>query len=267
MCSERSSQLVKHTLRYQNGNLLAYAEYGRPTGFPILVQHGLIASINEYQLFDRLIKAGNRLICAARPGYGQSSPYQMANIGEWGEIVSLLVQELDLALSDILGMSSGAPYAYAIGYKIPDRVRNIYVFSGTPALYDDRVLGLWPYPIEKNASMADTARVAKDVFFSNVAERDLLRDEIKDSMMNDCFGVAQDLRLRCMDWGFTLSEVARPVYMEHSRTDQEVPFIVAEMTADMLPHCQLESREGEHFSAETLDRFIRRIMLGHQEIV
>ena len=252
---------MKHIVEYQNGNVLSYAEYGDRNGYPILVQHGLIASINEYHLFDRLIEAGNRLICTARPGYGQSSPYQMANMAEWGEIVSILVDDLALAQFDVLGMSSGAPYSYAIGYKMPDKARNIYIFSGTPALYDDKVLAFWPYPIEKNASIAEMARVAKDVFFPNVTEKDLLKDAIKDSMMNDCFGIAQDLRLRCMDWGFTLSEIVQAVHMEHSQMDQEVPFVAAEMTAKMMPNCQLEVREGEHFSEEALDQFIRDTML------
>lgn len=252
---------MKHIVEYHNRNVLSYAEYGDRDGYPILVQHGLIASINEYHLFDRLIEAGNRLICTARPGYGQSSPYQMANMAEWGKIVSILVDDLALAQFDVLGMSSGAPYSYAIGYKMPDKARNIYIFSGTPALYDDKVLAFWPYPIEKNASIAEMARVAKDVFFPNVTEKDLLKDAIKDSMMNDCFGIAQDLRLRCMDWGFTLSEIVQAVHMEHSQMDQEVPFVAAEMTAKMMPNCQLEVREGEHFSEEALDQFIRDTML------
>jgi hypothetical protein len=42
----------------------------------------LIASITDHHLFDRLLAAGIRLICIARPGYGESSPYVMANLGE-----------------------------------------------------------------------------------------------------------------------------------------------------------------------------------------
>src|SRR3972149_4553555 len=102
-------------------------------------------------------------------------------------------------------MSSGAPYSYAIGNKLP-KVRNIFIFSGTPALYDERVLLLWPYEVKKDASMIELERSAKEIFFSNVSQEDLLRNDIKDSMMNNCFGIAQDLKLRCMDWGFDLSE-------------------------------------------------------------
>jgi len=241
--------------------VLSYAEYGDQKGFPILVQHGLIASIGDYHLFDRLIETGNRLICIARPGYGQSSPYQMANMAEWGKIVSILVEKLNLSQFDVLGMSSGAPYSYAIGFKIPERVRSIYIFSGTPALYDDEVLAYWPYPIQKNASITEMAKVAKDIFFPNITKEDLVRDEIRDSMANDCFGIGQDLRLRCMNWGFILPEVKSVVYMEHSKTDPEVPFITAKITAKMIPNCQFEVREGEHFSKETLDQFIENLML------
>jgi pimeloyl-ACP methyl ester carboxylesterase len=256
---------MRRIMEYGNGNILSYADYGDQKGHPVLVQHGLIASISDYDLFDRLIEAGRRLICIARPGYGQSSPYQMVNMAEWGEIVSNLINNLAISQFDVLGMSSGAPYSYAIGYKIPDKVRNIYIFSGTPALYDEKVLALWPYPIQKNASIAEMQEVARDVFFPNVTKEDLSRDEIKDSMANGCFGIAQDLRLRCMDWGFILPKVRSAVYMEHSRTDSDVPFITAELTAKMIPNCQLNVREGEHFSKETLDEFIKNIVLKQSE--
>jgi pimeloyl-ACP methyl ester carboxylesterase len=257
---------VKHILEYKNGNSLSYADYGNRDGYPILVQHGLIASISEYHLFDRLIETGKRIICPARPGYGQSTPYQMTNIAEWGEIVSVLVDDLGLTQCDVLGMSSGALYSYAIGYKIPGKVRNIYIFSGTPALYDNTVLAYWPYPVTKGASIAEMQKVAKEVFFSNITEDDLLREEIKDSMANDCFGIAQDLRLRCMEWGFVLPEVKSTVYMEHSKTDPDVPFVTAEMTVNMIPNSQLKVRDGEHFSQETLDQFIRDIILMPKEM-
>jgi len=252
---------MKHHMDYQNGFVLSYADYGEQKGFPILVQHGLIASISDYHMFDRLIETGNRLICIARPGYGRSSPYPMANMAEWGEIVSILVNDLGLTQFDVLGMSSGAPYSYAIGFKMPEKVRSIFIFSGTPALYDAEVLAYWPYPIQENASITEMANVAKEIFFSNVTKEDMLRDEIRDSMANDCFGIGQDLRLRCMNWGFILPEIRPAVHMEHSKTDPEVPFITAEMTAKMIPNCKFEVREGEHFSKETLDQFIKNVIL------
>ncbi len=240
---------------------MAYAEAGDPDGFPILIQHGMIASINDQHLFNHLIQAGARLISIARPGYGESDPYEMRNIGEWGEIVSALVDELGLGQFDVLGMSSGAPYSYAIGYALPERVRAVYILSGIPALCVDEVAACWPYPVNKHASLAEMQTLAYDLFFAGRSPDDLMHDDIKDSMMHHCFGVAQDLRIRGMDWGFQLSDVRVPVIMRHSSTDN---LKTAELTAALLPNCRLEIRENEeHFSQPVLDNFIDTVMLGN----
>src|SRR5512138_390311 len=93
---------LKQNFQYKN-DIFSYADYGKEDGYPILVQHGLIASISDCHLFDSLLKAGIRLISIARPGYGESSPYCVSQIAEWGEIVSCLVDKLHLSQFDILG--------------------------------------------------------------------------------------------------------------------------------------------------------------------
>jgi pimeloyl-ACP methyl ester carboxylesterase len=253
-----------NVLGYKGGNQLSYAEHGDRDGYPVLVQHGMIASIRDCHLFGRLIEAGVRLVSVARPGYGESSPYDMKDMAEWGDIVAVLVDELNLSHLDVLGISSGAPYSYSIGYKLPGKVRNIFILSGTPALYDDDILAFWPFPIKRNASIAELQTVARDLFFSHLSKDDLARNDIRDSMRNNCFGIAQDLRLRCMEWGFSLSDVQAYVYMQHSRLDDQVPFITAEMTSRLLPNCRFEAREsGEHFSSQVLDDFIERAMIAY----
>jgi pimeloyl-ACP methyl ester carboxylesterase len=253
---------MRRIIQYKNGNSLSYAEYGDKNGYPVLVQHGLIASIRDFHLFDSLIKSGIRLISIARPGYGESSPYRMTNIAEWGEIISILVDELELTHFDILGMSSGAPYSYSIGYKLPDKVRNIFIFSGIPALYDDSVLAVWPYEVNKNADIPSLEKLASDLFFSNLSPEALSQNDIIDSMRNNCFGIALDFKLRCNPWGFLLSDITENVTMQHSKTDHQVPFAAAEITSKLLPNCRFEIREsGDHFSFEILDHFIKSTML------
>jgi pimeloyl-ACP methyl ester carboxylesterase len=251
---------LKKTVSYKNGQTLSYAEYGNPTGDPILIQHGLIASIADQHLFARLIDSGARLISIARPGYGESSPYEMKNVAEWGEIVAELVNALGLARFDVFGISSGAPYSYAIGCRLSDRVRNIFILSGTPALFDDAVLSCWPYPVNRDASLADLQALAYDLFFAHLSKEDLATNAIRDSLANACFGIALDLKIRCQDWGFPLSAVPAKVMMRHSRSDGSVPLITAELTSRMLPNCQFEIRENdEHFSQEVLDDFVETV--------
>jgi pimeloyl-ACP methyl ester carboxylesterase len=260
MTNERMSTHQK--ISCKNGISLAYAEYGDKNGYPILIQHGLIASIDDHALFARLIQANMHLICIARPGYGESSPYLMDSFAEWAEMLAPLIEELKLAQFDVLGMSSGAPYSYSIGCRFPDKVRNIYIFSGIPALYDESVLSHWPYPAIKGKTIEEVETLAHELFFSNLTGDDLEKSDIRDSLMNNGFGVAQDLLLRFMDWGFRLSDVKGKVFMHHSKGDNSVPFNAAVRTAELLPNCDLELMEtGPHFSNEALDGFINQTMM------
>jgi pimeloyl-ACP methyl ester carboxylesterase len=257
---------MKKSIPYKNGVDISFAECGSVNGFPIFINHGLIAGIDDYSLFERLIELNAHLICIARPGYGDSSPYVMQDIAAWSELAAVLIDHLQLAQFDVLGMSSGAPYSYALGYAFPDKVRNIYIFSGIPALFDDQVLSYWPFAVKKDATIPEMQLVAHELFFSNLSARDLDNLDIKDSMRNDCFGVAQDLKLRCIDWGFTLSEVRANTYMQHCKTDDGVPFITALLTSRMLPNCKLVTREnGEHFSKESLEEFIDSVIAEHYQ--
>jgi pimeloyl-ACP methyl ester carboxylesterase len=258
---------MKQLLTYNKVHRLSYAEYGNKDGYPILIQHGLIASIDDHDLFDRLRKSNLRLICVARPGYGSSTPYEMKNFAEWADVMAPLIEELALSKFDILAMSSGAPYGYALGAGIPDKVRNIFIYSGMPALYDEIVLSTWPYEPIKNKSMAEMETLAHAFFFSNLSETDLLRNDIRDSTMHNGFGVAQDLKLRFMDWGFRLSDIPAKVFMRHSKQDDAVPFECVVRTAQLLPDCELELLEtGPHFSNEGLDDFIKTVVIKKMSV-
>ncbi len=67
---------------YKNKYSLSFAEYGSQTGFPILVQHGMIASIKDAAIFSPLIDLGVRLICIARLGFGESSPMKCETLSD-----------------------------------------------------------------------------------------------------------------------------------------------------------------------------------------
>jgi pimeloyl-ACP methyl ester carboxylesterase len=126
----------------------------------------------------------------------------MSKIAEWGEIISILVDELELPQFDLLGMTSGASYSYAIAHKLPKKVRNIFIFSGIPALYHESVLAVWPFPVTKDAGIAELEELAKELFFSNLSPEALLQNDIQDSMRHNCFGIALDFKLRCNNWAF-----------------------------------------------------------------
>ncbi len=253
---------MKQKISLKNGLILSYSDLGNPAGFPILTQHGLIASIEDPTLFDSLLQADARVISIARPGYGDSSPCVLNSYLEWADLVGQVIDKLNISSFEVLGMSSGAPYGYALGARFPERVRFLYIFSGLPAFYDEKVLSLWPHPPIRDKSVTELEPLAREIFFSWVTEADKDKNDVRDSMANDCFGVAQDLRLRFMEWGFSLADVKARVFMRHSKTDE--PYLAAIRTAELLPDCQLDLLEsGPHFSPEALDSFIRETILSH----
>jgi pimeloyl-ACP methyl ester carboxylesterase len=253
---------MTNVMRYGDGLSLAYVDYGDAGGYPIFVQHGMVASIGD-GLFGALVDAGMRVVCAARPGYGESSPRELACLGDWGDLVALLAVELGIERFDVLGISSGAPYAYAIAHRLPAKVGKVFVFSGIPALCDDRVAAAWPYPIDRKASLDECRALARQIFFSDLPPESAAMPHVRESMMNDCFGPGLDLRIRARDWGFSPSDVAQRVYMQHARDDGDVPFAAAELTAGLLPDCAFEARDsGGHFSPELLDGFIEKTILA-----
>ncbi|HEX6032825.1 MAG TPA: hypothetical protein VFY83_00275, partial [Anaerolineales bacterium] len=159
-----------------------------------------------------------------------------------------------------------APYSYSIGYRLPDKVRNIYIFSGIPALYHKEILSHWPYEVKQDASLAELEAVAHGLFFSKLSKKDLEKNDIRDSMRNHCFGIAQDFRLRCRDWGFRLQDISGNVYMQHSQEDESIPVMTALLTSKLLPNCRLDIQEhGPHFSPQALDEFIRTVIAPNFE--
>jgi hypothetical protein len=75
--------------------------------------------------------------------------------------------------------------------------------------------------------------------------------------------------LRCKDWGFRLQDLRGVVFMQHSREDEAVPLITAQLTSELLPNCVLDIKQhGEHFSSEAFDDFIEAVIAGkfkHEE--
>jgi pimeloyl-ACP methyl ester carboxylesterase len=262
-CGRRKEDMSSYTIKIGNDKYIAVNEIGKTDGFPIVVNHGMIASIADEYLFDSLVKNGYRVISFARPGYGSSTAFEMENIKEWGRIIEEILEKINVNKIDILGMSSGAPYSYAIAAVIPNKVRGIYIFSGTPALHNKNVRKLWPYPLNENVSIKELLRIAKELFFTNGIDQND-KGSI-DSAKNECYGIALDLKIRCQDWGFDLREVKNEVYMEHGLNDTSIPYGTAEITAGLLGNCILHERKnGDHFSRELLEEFINNNIISNK---
>lgn len=115
-----------------DGRKLGYAEYGAPTGEPILYQHGFPGCRIEAAGLDReATKVGARIIAIDRPGYGWSSPHSTGTLLSRAQDVEVLANHLGLKRYGVLGISGGGPYALACARSLPaDRLRAVSIVCG-----------------------------------------------------------------------------------------------------------------------------------------
>lgn len=90
-----------HTFDLSDGRKLGYADYGDPSGKPILYQHGLPGSRIEATRYHDLGKElGLRIFSIDRPGHGWSSAFEKygaRTVKSWAEDVNELAEGLGLS--------------------------------------------------------------------------------------------------------------------------------------------------------------------------
>lgn len=103
-----------------DGRKLAYAEFGRPDGVPVLYFHGAPGSRLEPLLIgdDVLNQLGLRVIAPDRPGMGGSDFQRGRGFSDWPADVVALADALGLGRFAVLGNSGGGPYAAVCAARI-----------------------------------------------------------------------------------------------------------------------------------------------------
>ena len=125
--------LRDETFVRKNGERVAFSEYGDPNGEPVMFCHGWPSSRLMAQFtHDAARELGVRIISPDRPGIADSSFVTGRNLLDWAPLVSELADFLNLEKFRVLGISGGAPYAYALAWAMPKRVRAVAVVSGAP---------------------------------------------------------------------------------------------------------------------------------------
>src|SRR5436309_12512831 len=118
----------KDVVHLCNGAVVAFQEYGDPTGTPVIFCHGWPSSRTMAQLTDEPARSlGVRIISPDRPGISGSSLRRDRKLRDWPGLIERLVDHLDIGEFRMLAISGGAPYAYATAVALAERVRAIAV--------------------------------------------------------------------------------------------------------------------------------------------
>lgn len=266
------------SVKLEGGRRLGFAEYGEPSGRPVLWFHGTPGARKQIpNAARRSAEAlGVRLICVERPGVGSSTPHAYPGLLDWAVDMAELTRRLHIERYAVVGLSGGGPYALACAHAQPDRVVAAALLGGVaPARGEEAAPGglvqlaaiarpLLPFvSLPASGVMWAGMRVLRPLGpnligvygrFSPADDRALLADpEFKEMFLDDLNSgsrrrfraVLEDLRLFSGPWGFDVSSIAVPTHVWHGDEDNIVPVAHAEHLANLLPNAELRIRPGE----------------------
>jgi pimeloyl-ACP methyl ester carboxylesterase len=259
--------LTDQTIKLTDGRILGYAEFGDPSGRPVLFFHGFPASRLEGIALEAPSRAVNvRLIAPDRPGFGLSDPKPRRLFSDWPDDVIQLASHLRIYDFAVLGTSGGSPYVVACADRIGERLTGAGIVSGISPLNNPAIrLAMNPDQRRMFVSVARFPWLARrmlarsmqevqadfpSVLSSMAAERpdvdkavlerqdiqDMLRTNLTEVFRQGTTGAAQELSLFRGSWRLALNNITYPVQIWQGRKDVITPPAMAEELASLLPH-------------------------------
>lgn len=277
-----------------DGSEISYDEYGDPEGTPVIFCHGWPSSRSMAQLTHSAACARRvRIISPDRPGISDSTFRAGRRLLDWPQIVQALADHLSLGTFGVLGISGGAPYAYATAYALPQRVRSVAIVSGAPPIAEledySGLLRLYRWMLALHKKSPELLRMLFYLARPFARTRPPLRlrplllkllQPCDAAVLRDtaafeaCFesarrawrrsarGVIADAEIYARPWGFRLEEVGVAIQMWHGTKDRTFSFHLAEQVAARLKQCDLRLVEGAgHYSLpiRSMDQILAKL--------
>jgi pimeloyl-ACP methyl ester carboxylesterase len=267
-------------MRLPDGRRLAWAEYGDPFGYPVILCHGVPGSRRQVPPFDGLTSERHaRLIVPDRAGYGLSDMRRGWGLTQWRCDAVALVNHLKLGDFAVGGVSGGAPFACALVAEFGDRVSRLVLVGGVSPGYGTQaglpglrrfesalvrmsvdtprlarllmeplaaVLSLWPqlYVATIRSLVGDADR--KELSRAEVS--DMFFDDLPRAVLQGTAAIVRDLAIAASDWQLTLQHYPGSVEIVQGCDDRIVPADCASRLAFLFPQASVRLLAGEgHF--------------------
>jgi pimeloyl-ACP methyl ester carboxylesterase len=239
------------TIRLGDDRQLGYAEWGDPSGQPLLYFHGWPGSRIEGRLADQPAKAaGVRLIALDRPGMGLSSFKWHRTLLDWPDDVVQLAAALQLDRFAVLGISGGGPYAAACARMLSERLTGVGIVSSlapldVPGAVDGmsrrnrtsfKLVGRVPLlgrvlmarvgrSVRRSADAVLEAGVGPpgERYLDRPEVRRVLGESLTEAFRGGSSGPAWDLCLYARPWGFRVEDIKARVHLSHGEQDANAP--------------------------------------------
>ena len=277
------SDRANRTARLPDGRMIGYAEYGNPSGKPVMFFHGGGGSRLLGELTDGPARRlGLRVISPDRPGIGLSDDRLGRSLLDWAEDVRQLADRLDLGRIAVMGLSNGGTFASACARAIPERLTAAVIVSGmgppeapskgqspvtrtllglsrrSPTLYG----ALFAAAVRRGQK--DPDRLVERFFVGWPApDRSALAQSYAGAVFTNAIvegyrrggkTVGQDVALTTRKWGFRLEDISMRVHLWHGDADTIVPLATARYVAGAIPDCVATYCPGEGHLSVLINR-------------
>lgn len=265
-----------------SGRVLAYAEWGDPTGLPVFSLHGTPGCrLNRHPNDELLRSTGARIITYDRPGYGRSDRQSGRVVADAAADVAAIADALGIESFAVTGASGGGPHALACAALLPDRViRAACVVGVAPyeALGAAWTAGMDPNNVAEfgwallgahrlaaelgredaaiRARVAeDPAKVLGDDWALSEADRAVLgrpdfaeniRAVTMEQNRNGVWGWVDDDLAFVQPWGFSPTTITVPTAVWYGRSDVLVPAVHGQWLAANIPGAQVRIDDLGH---------------------
>lgn len=248
------------------GNKFEYYTYGPECGYPILYMHGAIPMPFSKNLIETVQKYNLYLITILRPGYGASSRINYKSVFEYILDLNELISKLQLTCFDVLGLSAGSPYCYALAAAYPGLVEGVNICAGIPLVNNKRIFRMnsrqerFLFSLSRCLPAYFIGKYGVKAIEAGEKERGWKDTEDGESMdvifqkyvYPNWYGLGQSTHLQYKKWGFAATSISKKIYIYHSIADEMIPYGIAHKSAELLMNSELFEYEKEEHSSERL---------------
>ena len=273
----------QNLVQLEDGGVVAFQEYGDANGVPVIFCHGWPSSCTMAQLTDEPARElCVRIISPDRPGISGSSLQPNRTLADWPRVAERLVDHLGIGEFRAIGISGGAPYAYATANAMPGRARAIAVVSGAPPIAElsnhEGLLRLyrWMLALYKTRPqlLKTLFRLTRPVLslpppvrfrplvlkmlmlqpwdaesLCDAAAFEAIFESQRRAWRGSVEGIIADAQIYAQPWGFSLEDIRVPVRLWHGKQDRAFSVRLAEEVAKRLPNCKARFiDEAGHYS-------------------
>ena len=277
-----ASPTLDRVVALHDGRQMAYSEWGRMDGRPVVLLHGMPGSRLLCPDVAATERAGIRLITIDRPGYGRSTPNPGRTLLGWVDDYVEWAEIVGLAPCPIVGWSSGGPYALACAVRRPECVTSVGLAASpgpldelpsewdglsretrelTERLRRDAPAALdgirarcqwfeddWATMFEPAWASSRSGADVVDPDDALLASSDVLGpmlDEMREATCQGTAGYVEDWIAESVPWGFSPADVSHDVRIWWGDGDLLVPRVCAEHFARTIERSTLTILPGE----------------------